>query len=91
MSCGVGDREGSDLALLWLWLAAVAPIQPLAWELPYAADVALKSKTQPKKKTKQNKNNPIPFYTKTKYLGINEQICIRSLVKYFNNSESSYP
>ena len=31
---------------LWLWLrlAAVALIQPLAWELPYAADVALKRK-----------------------------------------------
>ena len=27
-----------DLALLWLWrrLAAVAPFQPLSWELPYA-------------------------------------------------------
>jgi len=27
---------------LWLWLAAVAPIQPLAWEPPYAIGVALK-------------------------------------------------
>ena len=37
-SCGVGQRCGSDLALLWLWcrLAAAAPIKPLAWELPYA-------------------------------------------------------
>ena len=33
-----------DPAWLWLWhrLAAVAPIRPLAWELPYAADAALK-------------------------------------------------
>ena len=33
-----------DLALLWLWRrpAAIAPIQPLAWEPPYAADAALK-------------------------------------------------
>ena len=33
-----------DPALLWLQrrLAAVALIQPLAWELPYAKDVALK-------------------------------------------------
>ena len=32
--------------LLWLWhrLAAIAPIPPLAWELPYAMDAALKSK-----------------------------------------------
>ena len=35
-----------DPALLWLWcrLAAAAPIQPLAWELPYAASAALKGK-----------------------------------------------
>ena len=34
------------LALLWLWrrLTAAALIQPLAWELPYAAGVALKKK-----------------------------------------------
>ena len=38
MSCGVGHRRGSDLALLWLWcrLAAAALIQSLAWELPCA-------------------------------------------------------
>ena len=32
-----------DLASLWLWcrVAAVAPIQPLAWELPYALGAAL--------------------------------------------------
>ena len=44
MSCGVDCRHGLDLALLWLWrrLAATAPIQPLAWELPYAMGVAIK-------------------------------------------------
>ena len=44
MSCGVGHRLGSDLALLWLWCrqAAVAPIGPLAWEPPYAVNAALK-------------------------------------------------
>ena len=44
MSCGVGCRRGLDLALLQLWcrLAAVAPIPPVAWELPYAAPVAVK-------------------------------------------------
>ena len=44
-----------DLALLGLrcWLAAAAPIGPLAWELPYAAGAALKSKN----KTKQKKQN----------------------------------
>ena len=36
MSCGVGHRCSSDPLLLWLWLAATAPIWPLAWKLPYA-------------------------------------------------------
>ena len=37
-----------DLVLLCLWCrpAAVAPIGPLAWEPPYATNVALKSKTK---------------------------------------------
>ena len=53
MSCGVGDRCGSDLALLWLWCgpAATAPIRPLVWEPPCAAGVALeKTKTKKRKK-----------------------------------------
>ena len=51
MSCGIGHRHGSGLALLWLWLrpAATAPIRPLAWEPPCAAGVALE-KTKKKKK-----------------------------------------
>ena len=50
VSCGVGCRRGSDLALLWLWcrLAAVAPIGPLAWELLYASGAAVKSKKKKK-------------------------------------------
>ena len=46
MSCCVGCRHSSDPELLWLWCrpAAVALIWPLAWELPYAASAALKSK-----------------------------------------------
>ena len=45
------------LALLWLWgrLAAVAPIWPLAWELPYAAGASLKRKNN-------NNNNVSCFY-----------------------------
>ena len=37
VSCDVGHRWGLDPTLLWLWsrLAAVAPIQSLAWEPPY--------------------------------------------------------
>ena len=52
VSCGVGRRLGSDLALLWPWhtLAAVAPIGPLAWEPPYAVGAALKRQKKKKKK-----------------------------------------
>ena len=47
----VGHRCCSDLVLLWLWHrpAAAAPIQLLAWELPFTAGAALK-------KEKGNKN-----------------------------------
>ena len=38
-SC-VGHRHSWDLA--WLWPAALTPIRPLAWELPYATPVAPK-------------------------------------------------
>ena len=54
VSCGIGHRCGSDLALLWLWHrpAATAPIRSLAWEAPYAAGAALK-----RQKTKRQKKN----------------------------------
>ena len=47
MSCGVGPKSGSDLALLWLWHrpAAAAPIRPLAQELTYGAGEILKKKS----------------------------------------------
>ena len=41
-SCNIGCRCGLDLTLLWLWPAAAALIQPLAWKLLYATVVALK-------------------------------------------------
>ena len=48
VSYGVGCSCSSDPVLLWLWcrLAAAALIRPLAWEPPYVAGVALKSKIQ---------------------------------------------
>ena len=51
VNCGVGHRHGWDAVLLWLWHrpSAIAPIQSLAWELPYAVSAALK---RPKKKKK---------------------------------------
>ena len=50
VSCGVGCRHGSGLALLWLWRrpAAAAPIRPLAWKLSYAKPVILKQNKQTK-------------------------------------------
>ena len=46
LSCGIDRRQGSDLALLWVWcrLAAIALIRLLPWELPYATGMALKSR-----------------------------------------------
>ena len=48
---------GSDPGLLWLWcrLAATAPIQPLAWELPIAMGAAKKKKKKKRKKKKKKK------------------------------------
>ena len=53
-----------DPVLLWLWCrpAAAAPVWSLAWELPYATGVALKSKKQNKTKNKK----PKPSQNKTK-------------------------
>ena len=50
MSCGVGRRLGLDLVLLWHRPVATAPIQPLAWEPPYAVGAALKRQKDKKKK-----------------------------------------
>ena len=51
VSCGVGRRQGSELAMLWLWRrpAATALIGPLAWEPPYAVGAALKRQTNKQK------------------------------------------
>ena len=51
MSYGVGCRQNSDPTLLWLWHrpAAIAPIQPLAWESPYAMGAAQEKAKRQKK------------------------------------------
>ena len=50
MRSGVDGGHASDPVLLWLWCrpAAVALIQRLAWELPYATSVSLKRKKKRK-------------------------------------------
>ena len=57
MSCGVGQRHGSDPPLLWLWrrLVATARIRPLAWEPPYAVGAALENA----KRQKQKQTTPL--------------------------------
>ena len=59
MSCGVGYRHSLYPLLLWLWcrLEAVAPTGPLAFEPPYAADVALKRQKTKKKKKKESQKH----------------------------------
>ena len=52
MSCGVGQRHGSDPALLWLWLSATVLIRPIAWETLYAMGTALKIQKKKKKSLK---------------------------------------
>ena len=49
-SFSVGHRHVSDPELLWLWHrpAAVLPVRPQAWELPYATGVALERKKKKK-------------------------------------------
>ena len=56
MTCGMGRRGGSDLALLWLWHrpVATAPIRPIARETPHAVGAVLKrQKTKRKKERKK--------------------------------------
>ena len=75
MSCGVGCRRSSDPTLLWLWLwpAAVALIEPLAWEPPYAVNMALKSKNKNKK---QLKSSLVAHWVKDLVLSL---LCLGSL------------
>ena len=59
-------RLGQDPALLRRWCgpAATTPIQPLAWEPPYAEGAVLKRQTKQNKQRKPPKQNP-------KLLGLN--------------------
>ena len=76
VSCGVGCRHGSDLVWLWLWYrpAAVALMQPVAWEPPHAADVALKSKTnkQTNKQKKTENTRKVVFRSSCSGAAVNE-------------------
>ena len=52
MSDGIGHRLSLDLTLLWLRPVAIALIQPLAWEPPYAMGATLKKTLFKRKKEK---------------------------------------
>ena len=53
---------------LWHRLAAVAPVQLLDWELPYAVGAALKDHTHKKKKKKKKKDLCLWLYVPTSHL-----------------------
>ena len=69
MSCGVGHRCGSDLALLWLLSrpATTASIKPLAWEPPYAAEGPEKGEKDKKKKEKKRTKEKHRINMKTRF------------------------
>ena len=71
MSCGVGCRRGSDPTLLWLWRrpVATAPIQPLAWEPPYAEGAAQEIGTTTTTTTTKDKKKKKKGLKKKKKLG----------------------
>ena len=75
MSCAVGLRCNSDLALLWLLCrpADAASIPLLAWELPYAAGAALKSRG---KKERKKKKWDWGLPTDQPRAGANSQTCL---------------
>ena len=76
----MGHRRCSDPELLWLWYrsAAVAPIQPLSWELTYAKGAAPKSKKTKKKKTHSEKVIDIFLLT------VDIQKLIKIFILYYN-------
>ena len=57
MSCSVGHRHSSDLALLWLWcgLAAEGLIRTPARELPHTKGVALKDERKNERMKRRKK------------------------------------
>ena len=69
MCCGIGHRQCSDPALLWLCCrpAAAALIRPLGWGLPYAARAGLKRKKRIKKKINRGDETEASYFFPTQY------------------------
>ena len=76
LSCGTGHRSGLDPTWLWSWrrLAGIAPIRPLAWELPYDVGAALKKQKIKNKKSivfcHLHLNPDMPRYSSVNYCDI---------------------
>ena len=90
VSCGLGHRRGLDPTLLWLWrrLAATAPIQPLAWEPPYAVHVALKTKKKRKEKKRSTPSHCRNFYHS--FLSL-QQLSLEAWSKQATQKDNIYP
>ena len=88
MSCGAGHRHGSDpTLLLWHGLAAVALIQPLAWELPCATGVVLKRQKKKKVQRKKRKISVTEVNRKTQ----NSNHVLISVISFiFNNTRDCH-
>ena len=61
VSSSMCGRCSSDLALLLLWPAAIAPIQSLAWELPQAMGAALKRQKKKKRRRRNLRSDTLPI------------------------------
>ena len=73
-----------ELVWLWLWrrLAATPPIQPLAWELPYAPGAALKrpKKEEPEAHTETGARIPFRAHLATKPSSLLNAGCLQILL-----------
>ena len=63
----------SHIAMLWHRPAAVAPIRPLAWEIPYVVGAALRSKTKIKTKNNEHPQKPNKQKNPTNWRGCTRQ------------------
>ena len=81
MSCGVDRRRGLDPALLWLWCrpVATAPIQPLAWEPPYARGVPQEMAKRRKNKKHLAQKEILAEYTLVNTLQVRGNLLINAL------------
>ena len=61
MSCGVGCRHSSDLAMLWLWgrPVPIAPVQPLASICRECGPKKTKKKKKKKERKKEKEMNEV--------------------------------